>query len=225
VSDPVRIREAGSDVPEELRELFRASSKPAPLTPAVDAMLSTRVAAMAATSAAAPTSLLVKALPWLLGGTLAVGGVATFRAHRHEAAAPQRSPAAAPAPEVVEPAGPPPAVAPPAPAPSTRVGTPRPIAAKGPPADAPDGLVGEERLLNEAHQAVAADPHRALSLAQSHARRYPHGQLAAERQLIMIEALVKLGHHRRAEALGRALRETAPNSIYEDRLDEILRKR
>jgi len=85
--------------------------------------------------------------------------------------------------------------------------------------------VGEERLLNEAHQAIAADPRRALSLAQSHAHRYPHGQLAAERQLIMIEALVKLGHERRAEALSRQLRKNTPNSIYEERVDEILRKR
>jgi hypothetical protein len=224
VSDPVRIREPGSGAPDELRELFRSAAKPAPLTPAVDAMLSTRVAALAATSAAAPTSLLVKVLPWLVGGTLAVGGVATFRAHRSEATAPQRMSVAAPAPEAIAPVAPTPELSPPASA-SPHVGTPRPIAAKVPPAAEPDGLVGEERLLNEAHQAVAADPHRALALAQSHARRYPHGQLAAERQLIMIEALVELGHERRAEALGRELRKTAPNSIYQERLDEILRKR
>jgi hypothetical protein len=222
MSDPIRIREPGSGAPEELRELFRSASKPAPLTPAVDAMISTRVAAMVTTSAPAPASLLVKALPWLLGGTLAVAGVATFRAHRNGAGAPQKMPVAAPVPEAVEPVAPEPS--PPAPSPSTHARTPLPIASKVTPSAEPDGLVGEERLLNEAHQAVAADPHRALSLAQSHARRYPHGQLAAERQLIMIEALVKLGRQRHAEALGRELRRTAPNSIYEERLDEILRK-
>ena len=33
MKDPTRIREPGSDVPEDLRELFRAAKRPEPLTP------------------------------------------------------------------------------------------------------------------------------------------------------------------------------------------------
>jgi len=218
VSDPVRIREAGSDAPEELREIFRSAAKPEPLPPALGAMLSGRVAGMAA--ATAPTSVLVKALPWLLGGAVALGGVVAYRARRVEPIAPaprSPTPALAPAPEPIVPS-PPPAAAPPRRAVATRA----PASSAAP---AEDGLVGEERLLNEAHEALAASPKRALSLAQSHAKRYPQGQLVAERELIMIEALVGLGRRREAEALGRQLRETAPNNIYEERLAEILRKK
>jgi hypothetical protein len=220
VSDPVRIREAG-DVPEELRELFRSAAKPQPLTPALGAMLSSRVAGMAAASA--PTPVLVKVLPWLLGGAVAFGGVAAYRSGRVEPGAPKPAapaPALAPAPEPIAPA--PPALARAAEPPSRAVATRAPASRV---ATAEDGLVGEERLLNEAHEALAASPRRALALAQSHARRYPHGQLVAERDLITIEALVELGRRPEAEALGRDLRKTAPNNIYEERLDQILRKK
>jgi hypothetical protein len=217
VSDPIRIREAGGDVPEELRELFRSAAKPQPLTPALGAMLSSRVAGMAA---AAPTPVLVKALPWLLGGAVALGGVAAYRSGHVEPAEPAPR-AAAPALALApEPPAPPPAAEPPSHAVATRPAA----SVRGPVQHEADGLVGEERLLNEAHEALAASPKRALALAHTHAKRYPRGQLVAERELIMIEALVELGRRREAEALGRDLRETAPNNIYEERLDQILRK-
>ena len=124
----------------------------------------------------------------------------------------------APAPEPIAPAPSPAAEAP------RRAISTRPVAASAT-SSTDDGLVGEERLLNEAHEALAASPKRALALAQSHARRYPHGQLVAERDLITIEALVGLGRRHEAEALGRDLRKTAPNNVYEERLDQILRKK
>jgi hypothetical protein len=218
VSDPARIRDAGSDAPDELRELFRGAAKPELLTPAAGAMLASRVAGIA-TPAATPA--LGKLLPWLLGGAVTLGGVAAYRAHRVEPTAPApRAPAPALAPAPVAPAPPPPAPSP-ATTPASHAVAPRAPAVTA----AEDGLVGEERLLNDAHEALAASPGRALALARSHARRYPRGQLVAERELIEIEALVKLGRHRDAEALGRDLRATAPNNIYEERLDEILRKR
>lgn len=219
MTDPVRIREAGSDAPDELRELFRGAAKPEPLSPALGAMLSSRVGAIA--TAPASTPLVVKVLPWLLGGTVALG-VATYRVRHAEPPAPREAPAAlAPAPPL--PAAP---VAEPE-APPSRAVARRPVAPPGSPSAAPpeDGLVGEERILNEAHEALAANPRRALALAHGHARRYPRGQLVAERELIEIEALVKLGRRREANALARTLRATAPNSIYEHRLDEMFREK
>jgi hypothetical protein len=38
----------------------------------------------------------------------------------------------------------------------------------------------------------------------------------------LVQALVKLGREREAEARGRALRKSTPNSIYGERLDTIL---
>ncbi|HVU51617.1 MAG TPA: hypothetical protein VHL80_13070 [Polyangia bacterium] len=226
MSDPVRIREAGSDAPEELRDLFRSAVKPAPPSPAVGAMLSSRIAGLAAAPAAPPV--LAKVLVGLLGGTLALGGVVGYRVRHVEPATPAvgaptpvraPSPVRASTPALIPPAVPPP---PPATAAPARAAPPRLSAAPG---AGDDGLAGEERVLNEAHEALASSPRRALALARGHARRYPRGQLFAERELIEIEALVKLGRHREAEALARVLRETAPNNIYEDRLDELLRER
>jgi TolA-binding protein len=70
---------------------------------------------------------------------------------------------------------------------------------------------------------MATDPRTAYALASEHAKRYPRGQLAAERELILVQALVKLGRVAEAEARGRALRKSAPSSIYSERLDAILK--
>jgi hypothetical protein len=219
VSDPTRIREATSDAPDELRTLFRAAHKPQPLPPAIEAKL----ARVVATVDPPPARWLARALPWLLVASAAAAGVGALRSR----SAPRSSPVpAAPValPVAVRVLAPAPAEVP-APSAAPRGETPRPRQAKAPARNAEDGLVGEEHLLNEAHRALAANPNRALALARSHARRYPQGQLAAERQLIEIEALVALGRRRQAEARGRELRAAAPNSIYADRLDEILRGR
>jgi hypothetical protein len=220
VSDPTRIREAGSDVPDEVRVLFRSAAPPERLTPAVQAVLSRRVASIGKPVIRGP----LWWLPWLLGSAAAVAGGAAYRARRAEAPhhALVKHAATPPAPVApVVPAAAAPALAP---APPPRAEIARPVASPNP-TTGEDGLVVEARLLNEAHQVLAADPKKALALARDHSRRYPHGQLAAERELIEIQALMKLGRRREAEARGETLRRTAPNSIYEERLDAILRER
>jgi hypothetical protein len=216
VNDPTRIREAASDVPDELRDLFRSAIKPEPLTPSAQVTLGRRVAEIGA----GPPPGLFRWLPWLLiGGTVALAGTTAVRWRDR---APR--PSGALPPPVVAPRAEPPFAPPPsrpeAPARADGARTPAsPTRGQG-----EDALVGEARLLNEAHRALAADAKRALALAQEHARRYPRGQLAAERELIEIQALVKLGRRRDAETRAQTLRRTAPNSIYDERLDEILRR-
>jgi hypothetical protein len=216
MSDPTRIREAGSDVPDELRELFRSAVKPEPLTPGAQAILARRVAAIDA----GPTPGFFRWLPWLLiGGTVALAGTTAMRSR---ARAPRPSTVRPPpvvAPRAESPSAPPPG-RPEAPA---RAAVARPLVSATP-GDGEDALVGEARLLNEAHRALAADARRALALAHEHARRYPRGQLTAERELIEIQALVKLGRRRDAETRAETLRKTTPNSIYDERLDQILRR-
>jgi len=232
VKDPTRIREAGSDVPDDLRDLFRVAKRPEPLTPDAEAALSARVAAISVARA----SLIAKRLPFLLGATLVGAGVFGVRAFGPKS---ERSTAHEPA--LKAPAASPSAVA--VPLPTLRDFTEAPLASSEPPAPvrarvrvpaptaaAPsasnageDALSGEAQLLNEAHRALASNPDQALAIAREHARRYPRGQLAAERELILVQALVKLGRVREAEARGRELRKTAPKSIYEERLDKILR--
>jgi hypothetical protein len=226
VSDPTRIRDAGSDVPDELRELFRSAEKPEPLAPAAQAALSGRIAAIAAS----PIPLFTRALPWLVGAAMVAAGAVAVQSRGGE---PER---------LAEPVAKPPAVAaapaasadPPDRAPATIAKRVKPlprIEVQGPaltPAPKPsaspeDSLKGEAELLNKAHRALATDPSTALAIAREHAKRYPRGQLAAERELLLVQALVKLGRRSEAEARGRELREAAPNNIYEERLDTVLR--
>jgi hypothetical protein len=230
VKDPPRIREAGSDAPPELRALFLDAKRPEPLAPAVDARVAGQVAALGSVSAAPP----LKALPWLVAGGAVVAAGALLLVGTERASVPQ--------PQVTSSAATAPSAAPivvPAPVPSAVLKAPardelKPAsqasaasAARAAPAESASGsedaLAGEAKLLNQAHAAMAADPQRALAIAGEHAKRYPRGQLAAERELILVQALVKLGRVREAEARGRALRKNTPSSIYGERLDTIFK--
>lgn len=225
MTDPPRIREAESGAPAELRELFHSAGKPEPLTPVVEASLAVRIGTIA-TESASPL------LPWLAGGTVILAGAVAFVASSEPAsstAAPARSvPTSPPSFERTVQAAPstgPSTV----PMPSARADRPLTNRSGPPVASAPnageDALAGEARLLNEAHRIVVTDPARALAIAQEHARRYPRGQLSAERELIRVQALVKMGRSPEAEARGRELRKSAPSGIYRDRLDTILQEK
>jgi hypothetical protein len=80
----------------------------------------------------------------------------------------------------------------------------------------------EAALLGRAHQALAADPSRALALTEEHRRDYPAGLLGQESDLIAIEALAALG--RSGEARDRAARFRAryPSSAHLRRIDRLL---
>jgi hypothetical protein len=219
VNDPIRIREGGSDVPSDLKDLFAHAKRPESLPAAID----TRMAAHVGVLGALPVSSLVKVMPWLVGGgAVMLAGAITLVVQRR---APMPQPIPSEPTQVTAPA----LVPVPIPAPDTVPETkssPPPTAAHSTPAEAAsaseDALAVEAKLLNQAHDAMATDPRKALSIASEHAKRYPHGQLAAERELILVQALVKLGRAREAEARGRALRKNTPNSIYGERLDTIL---
>ena len=225
MNDPGRIREGGSDASPELRDLFIDAAKPEPLTAQIDARLAAQIGSLSAL----PASSLVKLVPWLAlggGGLLLVGAVALV-AQRQAPGPP--APPAQPAP-LEAPAAPDPVPSAPVLAlPPAEANSARPSMPSGTPAEASmiseDTLAGEAKLLNQAHAVMATDPRKALAIAKEHAKRYPHGQLAAERELILVQALVKLGRAREAETRGRALRKSAPNSIYDQRLDMILQGR
>ena len=124
--------------------------------------------------------------------------------HDNEVAAPHRSASVATAARA--------AAAPPAASPST--------------SPTPDGAAlapTEIELLRDARLALKQSPGRALELTESHARAFPAGKLAQERELIAISALVALG--RRTAALSRANRfaQAFPESPYRRQIGELLR--
>ena len=83
-------------------------------------------------------------------------------------------------------------------------------------------IADEARLLERGRSALATDAAQALRLAEEHRRLHPTGQLSAERELIAVEALLRLG--RRDEAVRRAAPRLArsPGSLYAKRLRQLL---
>jgi hypothetical protein len=91
------------------------------------------------------------------------------------------------------------------------------------PAQKPTDADEELRLVGAAQRALPHDPAQALALAREHARRFPDGALAQERDAVAVSALWETG--RRDEARERARRFVAehPGSTYVGRMREILR--
>jgi hypothetical protein len=92
------------------------------------------------------------------------------------------------------------------------------IAKSAPPADD----TSEGALLHRAYVATPTDPRKALALTVEHARRFPSGMLAQEREVIAIESLVQLGRNDQARARASSFLAAHPGSAYQPRIDEAL---
>lgn len=95
------------------------------------------------------------------------------------------------------------------------------------PRDAPPPAepVPEIELLRRAQDALTASPADALRAAEDHARAYPRGMLAQEREVIAIDALVRLGRRSEAEARAARFRERWPTSAQVRRIDTLVSPR
>jgi hypothetical protein len=69
---------------------------------------------------------------------------------------------------------------------------------------------------------VPSDPGGALALLSAHERAFPRGGLVLERELLAVDALLRLGRRADAEARARSLRARAPGSLYTRRLEHLL---
>ena len=119
-----------------------------------------------------------------------------------------------------------PAVAPaPAPAPVARPVAPPTL--EPPPAAAPVDTLGEERtLLDRARQDIAQGRLRdASALLDRHAAQYPAGQLAEEREALVIRLLVREGREHEARLRATRFRHQHPRSIQLPGIDDALRGR
>lgn len=80
----------------------------------------------------------------------------------------------------------------------------------------------ESAMLARAYEELRhGSPQRAMAIAGEHARAYPHGSFAQEREMIAIEALTKLGDRAGAQARAAAFRKTYPRSSHLPRLATI----
>src|SRR5687768_8474941 len=186
------------DAPDHLRGLLGAGRRSLPLPGAVHARSARKVAALAALPVGflalltSSGTVLAAAAGMSLGIAASIGGPIVFRTEAPpEASAPSSAPSASPtarSPARHETNAPPPA-APSAVKPKASASASRSVA---------DSLGEETELLERSRQLIGSNPNGALALVEEHARRFPRGKLAIERQLIEVDALQRAG--RRAEA-------------------------
>lgn len=80
----------------------------------------------------------------------------------------------------------------------------------------------ELTLLNRAQSLLAQNPAMALMLASDHQRRFRPGTLVQEREVIAIDALLRLGQRPAAEARAARFRQQFPASVHLRRVDVLL---
>ncbi|HYP91178.1 MAG TPA: hypothetical protein VEQ59_23595 [Polyangiaceae bacterium] len=218
-----------AEADEELRELLRGTPRAVPLDPLTRRRLGAKLARASALPAAAAGWLFVKSAAAALGVVLGTGAIAVSAGvlewqPREAVEAPAQSAtapllpkrAASPAPARVEAAAPPVTEPPP-------TLNPTPSLPSAPAVSAAAGtLSAEAALLEQARGQMRSAPSRALARAAEHARRFPRGQLAAERTLIQIEALHRLGRDDEARTLSRGLLVGESRRLYAERISRLL---
>jgi hypothetical protein len=97
--------------------------------------------------------------------------------------------------------------------PTVTTKSPSGIAAEGP---------SELDLLHEARRLQNTDPAGALRAVARHIRLFPHGVLVQERELVALEALVRLGRGAEARARAATFLRLYPESMYTPRLRKLV---
>jgi hypothetical protein len=166
---------------------------------------------------------------WKAGaGLVVVGGAcALWLALRGPSRAPSAMEHIIPSPPVAASATPVPGGAldvPTAASPAGPAAPPQDATARNPsrPARVDRGVASEAALIEAARSVVRRDPARALAITETHRRSFPSGELAPEREVLAIDALVRLGRRDEARARADAFRTAHPRSIHTARIAAIL---
>lgn len=235
MTEPKRWLEGG-DAGEEALALLRAARPPAPLGAAERSRSSRRVAALGvgtlpvaaafgwwpalalgavigASGSLLVTQLLAPARP-TVDASAAHSSPSNKRATESPAAMPRLEPQPSQAPSPPEQAAP--ERAPRAPTAAAAPTAPVPEPTSG------DALQQEVKLLEQARRDLTGSPGAARLTLLEHEHRFPNGHLRIERELLLVDALVHLGRRPEAEARAASLERQAPNSLYRERLDQIL---
>lgn len=228
MSDPKRLLD--DDIDGSLREALDAGRREAPSNERLDAILARLPpdpsgGGGGAAGAAKPMTGLVK-VAIAFGAAVLIGGAAlSFMPPRAAVVAPPSASsapmtsatasAALAVPATVEAPSSAPTVAAPR---STRPSPSSHVAATSPP---PDPAL-EVSLLQDAHDALATAPNVTLAKCAEQERLFPASSVAQEREVIAIDALLRL--HRDPEARARAAAFTAqfPGSASQRRVDALL---
>lgn len=85
-----------------------------------------------------------------------------------------------------------------------------------------DALGREVDELRAASRALGVSPQEALELVQRHRQEFPRSQLATERRVLELRALLALGQTASAQRVGRALLEDRGAALYHQRVRRLL---
>jgi len=210
MNEPVRLRDLGG----EGTELLRAARRPRAMPPEVRARTAAKVAAIAVTPVAvggAAKWLTGKTLAWLLGfGVLgaAIGiGAYAMRGKPTGVVSEEPQISHAPPPTVVP-------ITEPIEEPKVETAPSAPVKVAPQPKASIDTLAEENALLDPARGKVEADPAGVLAAADAHRKKFPSGQLAADREYLAVRALKKLGRDDEAKTRGEAFLARFPSSPY-----------
>lgn len=80
----------------------------------------------------------------------------------------------------------------------------------------------ELELLREAHRLQTTDPGAALGVVARHSRLFPAGILAQERELVAVDALMRLGRSEAARVRAAAFLRQYPGSVHALRIQELV---
>ncbi len=96
-----------------------------------------------------------------------------------------------------------------------------PVAAEPAPAPSSAPALSELGLLRSARAELGSSPAHALELVEQHESLFPASKLVQEREVVAIEALLKLGQRSAAEARAQAFERRYPGSAYRAKLDAL----
>lgn len=234
--EPIRLEESASD---DVRSLLRDARAVPPMSADDRAAILAALAAPSGSGGGSPGASAASSKPLLAGLAVAVLGgaaVAIVLATRTSAPAVETrpppvatTPATAVTTEPVAPSAPPAApeasAAPEMSALPNRA-PPRPsVAPRAVPSAAPEDTLGaESALVAKARANVDRDPAAALAALDEHARRFPNGELAPERDFLAIKALKREGRVDEARQRARAYATKHPSSPYAPAVQAILRE-
>jgi hypothetical protein len=84
------------------------------------------------------------------------------------------------------------------------------------------GISAEVGILLDARRKLETDPLQAIALLARHSGDFPAGELAMEREVLMIEALDRTGQRADAQRRAHELLARSPNAFYAARLKELI---
>ncbi|HTU61477.1 MAG TPA: hypothetical protein VMF89_23640, partial [Polyangiales bacterium] len=87
------------------------------------------------------------------------------------------------------------------------------------------GLAEELRQLEQIRQRLRVSPARALVEADTHARRFPQGTLGPERELLRVDALLRLGRNAEARKLADRMLAAPEGHPYRAQIEKLLTAR